>query len=381
MVRTRVSVSRSSASSWACRRGEAAVAADVEVPAVVGRDDADVLAAGLGALARAAGDAQLDLVRGPQPPVAQLQRDGEADGVLHAVAAPGRADAGLHRAQRLAVGVARLEARVDEPLPDLRQLLDAGAEEVDPLAAGDLRVEPEVLGHLADDDEPLRRDLAAGDAGDDRVRAVLLEVGHDVVVGVLQRRPLALEDVAGAERGEDRADHRLADVAAPAGAVPADDLAERRQALDPDHVEELRPRQLEVLAERVAHLDAGLLQLGGDEALDQREAGAAARACPRARLDAGEVGAARLGHRAADRTGRHVVARAHGRVVGQVAGRSRRRAFGEQVCRGVSRPARAPPSGATRHTHWRRRRGCRRAGCGRRRTSRASCRPRRRGRR
>ena len=35
-------------------RGEAAVAADVDVPALVGGDDADVLAAGLGALAGAA---------------------------------------------------------------------------------------------------------------------------------------------------------------------------------------------------------------------------------------------------------------------------------------------------------------------------------------
>ena len=54
-------------------RGEAAVAADVEVPAGFGGDHADVLAAGLGALARAAGDAELDLVRRAQAAVAQLE--------------------------------------------------------------------------------------------------------------------------------------------------------------------------------------------------------------------------------------------------------------------------------------------------------------------
>ena len=43
--------------------GESAVAADVEVPPLVGGDDADVLAAGLGALTGAPGDAELDLVR------------------------------------------------------------------------------------------------------------------------------------------------------------------------------------------------------------------------------------------------------------------------------------------------------------------------------
>ena len=160
MVRTRVSVSRSSANSWACRGREAAVAADVEVPAVVGGDHADVLAAGLGALPGAAGDAELDLVRRPQAAVAQLEVDGQPDGVLDAVPAPGRADAGLHRPQRLAVGVPGLEAGVDQPLPDRRQLLEPGAEEVDPLAAGDLGVEAEVLGDLADRDQAVRRDLA-----------------------------------------------------------------------------------------------------------------------------------------------------------------------------------------------------------------------------
>ena len=73
----------------------AAVAADVEVVAVLGGDQAEVLALGLGALADAAGDGPLELVRGPEPAVAQLDPDGEPDRVLNAVAAPGRADAAL----------------------------------------------------------------------------------------------------------------------------------------------------------------------------------------------------------------------------------------------------------------------------------------------
>lgn len=110
----------------------------------------------------------LELVRGAQAPIAQLEAHGHADGVEHAVAAPGRPHARLHRAQRLAVRVARLEARVDEALPDERQLLEPRAEHVDPLPAGDLRVQAEVLRHLPDRDEPLGRDLAARHARHDR---------------------------------------------------------------------------------------------------------------------------------------------------------------------------------------------------------------------
>ena len=89
----------------------AAVAADVEVVALLGGDQAEVLALGLGTLADAAGDRRLELVRRPDPPVAHLDPDGEPDRVLDAVAAPGRADAALDRADRLAVGMAALEAR------------------------------------------------------------------------------------------------------------------------------------------------------------------------------------------------------------------------------------------------------------------------------
>ena len=132
------------------RRLEAAVAADVHVPALVGGDDADVLAAGLRALARASRDAELQLVRRAEAAVAQLELHGHRHGVLHAVAAPGRADAALHVAQRLAVRLAGLEPGVDEPLPDVGQLVEPRAEQVDALAAGDLRVEAEVGRDLRD---------------------------------------------------------------------------------------------------------------------------------------------------------------------------------------------------------------------------------------
>ena len=65
-------------------RPGAAVAADVEVVTLLGGDQAEVLALGLGALADAARDGPLQLVRGPEPAVAQLDPDGEPDRVLDA---------------------------------------------------------------------------------------------------------------------------------------------------------------------------------------------------------------------------------------------------------------------------------------------------------
>jgi hypothetical protein len=58
-------------------RLHAAVAGDVEVPAALGGDDADVLALRLGALTRAAGHRELDLVRRAQALVAILEIDRE----------------------------------------------------------------------------------------------------------------------------------------------------------------------------------------------------------------------------------------------------------------------------------------------------------------
>ncbi len=55
-------------------RLHAAVAADVEIPAFVGGDNADILALRLGAFARAAGDRHFNFVRRAQPLVAVLKR-------------------------------------------------------------------------------------------------------------------------------------------------------------------------------------------------------------------------------------------------------------------------------------------------------------------
>src|SRR5690606_5529775 len=145
---------------------EAAVAAHVDVPALLRSDDAHVLAARLSAFAGAAGDSQLELVRTAQAPVPDFECDGHSRRVVDAEAAPCGTHAGLHRTEALAVGVTGLKPGIYQALPNGRQLLHARAEHVDALAAGDLGIEPELLGDLADHDELLWRDLPTGNARD-----------------------------------------------------------------------------------------------------------------------------------------------------------------------------------------------------------------------
>ncbi|MNR39379.1 hypothetical protein D3C85_1575860 [compost metagenome] len=101
-------------------RAHAAVTGHIEVPAFLGGDYANVLALRLGALTGATGDRELELVRRTQAFVAILEGQGHLHAVLHAVTAPGAADAGLHRAGRFAIGVPGFETGLDQLGPDVR---------------------------------------------------------------------------------------------------------------------------------------------------------------------------------------------------------------------------------------------------------------------
>ena len=127
-----------------------------------------------------------------------------------------------------------------------------------------------------------------------------------------------------AERGQDRGDRRLADVAA-AAACRARRRA--RRSVRDAAARATRSNSSwrlsgEVLAQRRVDARARGVELGVEQLLDQRHAAAAARAGPGARLDAGDVGAALLGDRAQIAPLVHVVARADLRVVGQRASRA-----------------------------------------------------------
>ena len=111
-------------------------------------------------------------------------------------------------------------------------------------------------------DEFLRRDLAAGNARHDRVGAVLLHVREEVVVGVLQRRLVALQHELVPARGEHRRDGRFADVAAHTSAVLVDQCVEGLHLADAHQVIQLLARVREVFAQVVVYRDAADRELG-----------------------------------------------------------------------------------------------------------------------
>ncbi len=117
-----VSSSMSAASRSAWRGLEPAVAADVEVVAFLVAMRPKVLALGFRTFTYAAGDGGFDFVRGAEPLVPVLHANRKADTFLHAVAAPGGADAALYRAECLAIGVSALESRGDELFPDVGEI-------------------------------------------------------------------------------------------------------------------------------------------------------------------------------------------------------------------------------------------------------------------
>ncbi len=239
-------------------------------------------------------------MRRPYAFVAILYAHREGDRILHAVAAPGGADAALDGTQRLAVGVAALEARVHKLLPDVRQVLQLGAEQIDALAAGDLGVEAVVPCRLAQGDELVGGNLAARHARNHRVQPAALHVGEEAVVGVLQGVVRRVADRLVPQRRQDGSDGRLAHLAAGAAAVLADDLVERLQLLGLDDGEQLDARIREVLAHMMADSDAGRGHGAVKQVGDQGHAAAAAGAGPGGGFEIRQGGDVLLAHGVAD---------------------------------------------------------------------------------
>ena len=146
-----------------------------------------------------------------------------------------------------------LEAGLHELRPNFGQLLEARAEQIDALAARNLGVKAVFLCNLPEHHELLRHDFAARNTRHDRVEPPPLNVREVAIVRVLERRVFALQDHLVVQAREDARDGRLADLAAVARAVRADELLERAVALDLHDLEQLLAREREVLAELLAH--------------------------------------------------------------------------------------------------------------------------------
>lgn len=258
-----------------------------------------------------------------------LQPHRQADRIADAVSAPGRAHAALDRPQRLGVCVAGLEPRGAQLGPYLRQVLLPRAKQVDALTARDFRVQVVLLCDAPDGEEPRGSDFAAGDARDDRVGAVALDVAQVPVVGVLQAAVGRGEDVLVPQRGKDAGDGGLAQLAPDgAGIAPSrvlvarvgKDLRKGLVLLDHDDVEQIRAGVAKVLAEVVRHLVAHRRHGLVENRRHEPHAAAAPGAGLCARLHRGNVLAGAALHLLDDIALGDVVARADLRVIRQVVG-------------------------------------------------------------
>ncbi len=219
---------------------DAAVAADIHLPAGIDADDAHVLDAAFGAVARAAAHGELHLVRRVHAPGGALQPLAQRRAVLRAEAAPFAADAGLHRAQRLGVGMAAGHADVG---PHGLQVFLFHAQQVDALAAGHFHHGDVVFVHGIGDAAQLGgRGLAAPHARNHGVGAVFLDVGVAALVD-----ETALRVILGLVRpgGNEVVVHRGAAARTAIGRAPAE------LGIDVGNGEQMR------VLDRVAHLLMG----------------------------------------------------------------------------------------------------------------------------
>ena len=200
--------------------------ADDHLPAAFLPHEPDVLDGGLGAVARATDGGHFHFVRREQLFEAPLELDAHGGGILRPEPAEVGADAGLHHAHALGIGLAGRHVEIG---PDLRQIFLLHAEQVDALAAGDLHHRHVVLvRHVGDAPQLGGARHAAADARDDRERSVLLNVGVHAVVDEACRAVLVV--VTTPKHVEHVAQRRLAHLAAAAVAIDLEDLLHR---LDP----------------------------------------------------------------------------------------------------------------------------------------------------
>ena len=145
--------------------------------------------------------ASLTLCGVQEPQQQLLELDAEAGRILRAEAAPFGADAGLHRAQGLAVGVAGDHAGGVEIAPRPRAGPPSDAQQVDALAAGHLDGRDlEVVGDVGDGAQFVRRGQAAPHARHHRIGAVLLDVGVHALVDEARLVVVAVFARPGAEQ-------------------------------------------------------------------------------------------------------------------------------------------------------------------------------------
>ncbi len=168
------------------------------------------------------------------------------------------------------------EACFNQLTPDFRQVVFLRTEQTDTLGTGDFGVQIKFAGDTAHCHQAFRGDFPAGRAWDHRVSTVFLDVGQEVIIGVLQRGVLRLEHVLIPAGGQQRTDGWFTHFTAVTLAVFLQQLVEGFDAFHADQVIQLLARVSEVLAQVVVHFNALFRQLGVEHLGDQWDTTAAA---------------------------------------------------------------------------------------------------------
>src|SRR5579872_6192339 len=186
-------------------------------------------------------------MRGADAAIPLFDLDGERNTVMQPKPAPGAADTAFYGAQRLAVGVTAFKTCLDQLFPDVRQIADMRAEQVDALTTRYLRIEIVFLRHLPQDDQLVRGDLPAGDPWNDGITSPLLDIGEITVIAILDRR--LLDRRLAPQARHDAGHHRLAHLAAIPLAPAHQRLVISMYVMELDKIEKLLPRMVEMLTD------------------------------------------------------------------------------------------------------------------------------------
>src|SRR6476661_6591283 len=122
------------------------VAAHVQVPAVFRSNDPKIFALSFRAFASAARDSRFELVGRSQTAIPQFNFDRQTRRILHPKAAPSATNTRFYSTQSLTVSVSRLKSRINQPTPNMRQLIHASSKQINPLPAVNLIIKPKTPG-------------------------------------------------------------------------------------------------------------------------------------------------------------------------------------------------------------------------------------------
>src|SRR4028118_102617 len=162
------------------------VAAHVQIPAVFRSNDPKIFALSFRAFASAARDSRFELVGRSQTAIPQFNFDRQTRRILHPKTAPSATHTRFYSTQSLTVSVSRLKSRINQPTPNMRQLIHASSKQINPLPASNLSIKPKIPGNFSQNNQFIRRNFSTGHSRHHRISTVALNICQKVIVRILQ---------------------------------------------------------------------------------------------------------------------------------------------------------------------------------------------------